>query len=751
MIAATSPAQAQPSAERFERQVRPFAVYDSTGARLRFPFLGGFNRPRPQLVDIDADGDRDLFVQERAGRVMFFEHEGEDADGADAPLEDRLAFRSASYRDLDVGQWYRFADMDADGDADLLAEQPVNYVRYYRNTGPPAEPRFTAAADTLRTTAGAPLFADRRNRPAAFRAGCGGSNGGEPPGLMFGGLDGYLRYFRNVGVGPQGLPQLELVSERFQDVCAGPPSVCGPSGESRPGPLPTVPRGPRASTPSAPRQAPRTARHGANALAAGDLDADGDEDLLWGDFFSASFYRIENSGPCSRVDLRRTSDTFPPQHPVQTAGFNAADLAPLGSSRRPDLIFGVLGGSGAGAAGTVDNLYLLEHTPRGFRERSRRLLSMIDAGAESAPAFADLDGDDDPDLALGSAQAPGNDDGARLAYFENTASARSAAPELRRRRAAANPFAALPARFGTHPAFADLDGDGDPDLALGAFGGLTLYENTGRPGAPQFAPGATFALPALPNANYFAPAFADLEADGDPDLVAGTSGGTLVLFRNEGNRRAPDFTLATERFGNLDAGGRAAPAFRDADGDSDLDLYVGSRTGLRFYENTGAAGQSLFPGDGRRLGRRDSLALPMLATPAFAALGTGEDPDERSALVTGSESGGLFFFALRDDGPDEERTERSAQPVRAAPNPFRGQTTLRFRLDEAARVRLTLYDARGRRLRTLFEGRVAAGQQVRVPWRAGGRASGVYFFRLIDTGGSGDGDVLDTGSAVLVQ
>ena len=141
----------------------------------------------------------------------------------------------------------------------------------------------------------------------------------------------------------------------------------------------------------------------------------------------------------------------------------------------------------------------------------------------------------------------------------------------------------------------------------------------------------------------------------------------------------------------------------------------------------------------------------MLAAPALAALGTGEDPDERSALVTGSESGGLFFFAPRDDGPGEERTERSAQPVRAAPNPFRGQTTLRFRLDEAARVRLTLYDARGRRLRTLFEGRVAAGQQVRVPWRAGGRASGVYFFRLIDTGGSGDGDVLDTGSAVLVQ
>ena len=35
------------------------------------PFLGGFDVPRPQLVDIDGDGDLDLFVQERSNAVMY--------------------------------------------------------------------------------------------------------------------------------------------------------------------------------------------------------------------------------------------------------------------------------------------------------------------------------------------------------------------------------------------------------------------------------------------------------------------------------------------------------------------------------------------------------------------------------------------------------------------------------------------------------------------------------------------------------
>ncbi|HTO27575.1 MAG TPA: hypothetical protein VL017_03185, partial [Devosia sp.] len=40
----------------FTRVVNAFPVYDSTGQAYQFPFLGGLNNPRPQLVDIDGDG-----------------------------------------------------------------------------------------------------------------------------------------------------------------------------------------------------------------------------------------------------------------------------------------------------------------------------------------------------------------------------------------------------------------------------------------------------------------------------------------------------------------------------------------------------------------------------------------------------------------------------------------------------------------------------------------------------------------------
>jgi hypothetical protein len=72
-----------------------------------------------------------------------------------------------------------------------------------------------------------------------------------------------------------------------------------------------------------------------------------------------------------------------------------------------------------------------------------------------------------------------------------------------------------------------------------------------------------------------------------------------------------------------------------------------------------------------------------------------------------------------------------------APNPFRSKTTIRFDLAEAGPVRLRVYDASGRLLRTLAEGEFPAARHTFV-WDGrdnDGRqvANGIYFYRL-DTG-----------------
>ena len=68
------------------------------------------------------------------------------------------------------------------------------------------------------------------------------------------------------------------------------------------------------------------------------------------------------------------------------------------------------------------------------------------------------------------------------------------------------------------------------------------------------------------------------------------------------------------------------------------------------------------------------------------------------------------------------------------PNPTRGAATIEYGLPEAGEVTMAVYDALGRRVATLAEGRQAAGRhQIRWDGRsaAGGRlASGLYFVRL---------------------
>ena len=87
-----------------------------------------------------------------------------------------------------------------------------------------------------------------------------------------------------------------------------------------------------------------------------------------------------------------------------------------------------------------------------------------------------------------------------------------------------------------------------------------------------------------------------------------------------------------------------------------------------------------------------------------------------------------------------EETDRTppaaARLHQNAPNPFNPRTTIRYDLPvDAGRVRLRLYDAAGRLVRTLVDGPQGAGAQS-VVWNGrddGGRpvATGVYFCELV--------------------
>jgi hypothetical protein len=566
-----------------ERRIAPFPVSDSTGALLQFPLFGGFNVPRPQLIDIDGDGDLDLFVQEAAGELILFER----VDGPDV----RFEWVSDRYEGLDVGEWYRFADLDADGDMDLLGESKYSMIRAWENRGPGAEPRFASIADTLRDEQGRAIFSDRQNIPNVVDFDCDGLLD-----LMLGRLDGSVtRYEATAPWSGEGAPSFAFVTDNFQGI-------------------------------SIVAQITPSSRHGANTLVFADLDGDGDKDLIWGDWFEPGLLLLENNGTCAQPGFSNAPLPWPVGDPISTSGYNAPTFGDVDGDGDLDAVVGILGGAYNPITTAAENLYLLEQSEDGWRLVTRQLIQQIDVGAESVPAVGDLDADGDLDLLLANKIDPADNRTAVIYRLENVGGVDR--PEFRE----AGPLPEVTGDFHYAPTLADLDADGDLDLLVGTWNkGMFLYENVGTPRSPRFVR-IEEPLVDLSRGSHASPALADLDGDGDLDLVAGESSGEINVWENVGTAAAPSFSLVTDTLMSIDVGRRSAPALADLNGDGRADLIVGSESGeTRVWWGTGSLD---------RFEEAGSIALPGIAAPALVDLDGDGDLD----LLAGEIAGGLRLY-----------------------------------------------------------------------------------------------------------
>ena len=122
---------------------------------------------------------------------------------------------------------------------------------------------------------------------------------------------------------------------------------------------------------------------------------------------------------------------------------------------------------------------------------------------------------------------------------------------------------------GSGVALGDVDGDGWCDLYFcGLDNPNRLYRNRGNWTFEEITDSAGVACP---NQDSTGAALADIDGDGDLDLLVNSLGGGTRIFENDGKGR---FTEITDRAGVRSRTGSTSMALADVDGNGTLDLYV---------------------------------------------------------------------------------------------------------------------------------------------------------------------------------
>ncbi|MFO0777031.1 MAG: FG-GAP-like repeat-containing protein [Nitrospira sp.] len=260
----------------------------------------------------------------------------------------------------------------------------------------------------------------------------------------------------------------------------------------------------------------------------GDLDGDGDLDLVVGEYQS-TLTSYQNTGTAGAPSYTEQTGSANPFTGINVEQFSTPTLGDLDGDGDLDLVVGeyqstLTSYQNTGTAGAPS---YTEQTG------SANPFTGINVEQFSTPTLGDLDGDGDLDLVVGEYQST-------LTSYQNTGTA--GAPSYTEQTGSANPFTGINVGSYSSPTVGDLDGDGDPGRRLDGDGDLDRCR------------------------------VIDLDGDGDLDLIVGNYDGTLRTYLNVTNR-APvavaDALSTTEDSGLTGNVLSANPTTADRDPDGD--------------------------------------------------------------------------------------------------------------------------------------------------------------------------------------
>ena len=563
----------------FQREVDSIPVIVNNDTLVR-PFAGGINETKPTYVDIDNDGDFDMFIGESHGNIHFYLNVGTPFNSSFMLVTEKLiAIENFSQSEIDVGvnSSPTFADIDNDGDFDLFIGKEDGRLSFYQNTGTVVQSDFSL--ETLRFSN---IDVGHESSPTFVDIDSDGDLDlfvGEGDSLLSEDVGGNINFYRNIGT-PEN-PSFMFETETFENIDVG----------------------------------------GFSHIAFVDIDGDDDLDLFSGELGGTiHFYR--NIGTSTNSNYEFITNAF------ASIDVRFCCTAPTFVDIDSDGDFDLFVGEWRG------NVYFYRNigSPLNSSFSLESLnLAALDLGADSAPTFADIDNDNDLDFFVGKANNS-------VSFFRNTGTLSDPAFK----RVTINFASVNLSSCCSTPVFVDLDRDQDLDLLIGEDrGNINLFRNDGTQSVPFFLLD-TDTLDGIDVGRFSAPTLADIDGDGDYDMAVGENDSKILFFDNIGSETKPTFVANMELSDTITLDNLASPTptFGDVDNDGDLDLFIGGGFGknsIIFYRNVGDSVKPQF-------NREDDTFLAIANKSRLIPTLVDIDADGDLDIFSGEHDGGIFFY-----------------------------------------------------------------------------------------------------------
>ncbi|MCC9137168.1 FG-GAP-like repeat-containing protein [Pontibacter silvestris] len=684
--------------ERLQFRLRTDVPVMASDGELASPWSGGLNTPQFSTIDLNKDGQQDLFAFDRMLRKVYtWLAVQESGTWSYKYVPEYEVFFPA---DLDA--WVLLRDYNCDGLKDIFTSSPLGIRVFKQEAAAQGQLKFTESKSFLTyNTNEVNLQMNAADVPSIVDM----DGDGDLDVLIAEFSAGYnLEYYRNV----QAEDGLECGSLTFVKAsnwwggiteCEGCNNfrfgtTCSDMGNGR-------------------VAAPLHSGHDGSSILLLDLNADGDKDLIMGGVQCENLVLMENHGDRNTALMTGFEQGFPAEKPATFNYFPSAYYEDVTFDGVPDMLVApsvtqdLLNINLEQSVWLYENKGMENQPDFQFVQDDFLQSQMIDVGESAYPAFADLNGDGLLDMLVGN-EVTFRDGlySASISYYQNTGTATAPAFTL-----VTDDYLNLSQRQlrSLKPAFADINADGALDLVL-TYRGQSAGTNqiyyipnqvaANQPAAFDFSAAQTL----LKVTDGDTPAFFDADQDGDLDMVLGKANGTLQFYRNAGSATQPKYELVKNNVGGINSSydlQNIYPVVVDVDGDNQPDLLTVDDSGkLRIYRDFSKNLDDNFTAEGEDV-LENTLTNQLQTTRFGRGLSIAVAPlggQNKLYAVVGARGGGLYLLEQVAGYVENSGEENQKPGLVVFPNPADKNIRESICVEADALVRLDVYGVTGRKI-----------------------------------------------------